>query len=95
MKTTGEKFLRREISKISLKNKIAIVTGGAQGFGAGIAESLYALKINVVVADLNEETGTLFVSGLNKNKSSNQCYVMLKRMSLIRIQLKNLLVLTM
>jgi NAD(P)-dependent dehydrogenase (short-subunit alcohol dehydrogenase family)/rhamnose utilization protein RhaD (predicted bifunctional aldolase and dehydrogenase) len=60
-----------EDSKNNLRNKIAIVTGGAQGFGAGIAESLYALKINVAVADLNEETGTSFVSGLNKTKSSN------------------------
>jgi NAD(P)-dependent dehydrogenase (short-subunit alcohol dehydrogenase family) len=67
---------RRKVSqgedlKNSLKNKIAIVTGGAQGFGAGIAESLYVLKINVVVADINEEKGTLFVSGLNKTRSPN------------------------
>ncbi len=65
------KVSREADSNNNLKNKIAIVTGGAQGFGAGIAESLYALKINVVVADLNEETGTSFVSVLNKTKSPN------------------------
>ncbi len=52
-----------------LTNKIAIVTGGAQGFGAGIAESLYKLNLNVVVADLNEEKGKNFVSHLSAIKS--------------------------
>ncbi len=52
-----------------LTNKIAVVTGGAQGFGAGIAESLYKLNLNVVVADLNEETGKKFVSHLSAIKS--------------------------
>jgi NAD(P)-dependent dehydrogenase (short-subunit alcohol dehydrogenase family) len=67
---------RRKVSqgdetKNSLKDKVAIVTGGAQGFGAGIAEALYALKVNLVIADLNEDTGLGFVSELNKQKSSN------------------------
>ena len=53
-------------------NKIAIVTGGAQGFGAGIAEALFKLKMNVVVADLNEETGASFVTGLSSKKSANK-----------------------
>ena len=57
---------RRKVSAATsagsnLKNKIAIVTGGAQGFGAGIAESLYGLDVNVIIADLNEETGQSFV----------------------------------
>lgn len=47
-----------------LKNKVAIVTGGAQGFGAGIAESLYNLQANVVIADLNETTGQAFAARL-------------------------------
>ncbi len=50
-----------------LNNKIAVITGGAQGFGAGIAEALFRLKVNVVIADLNEESGNKFVSGLNVN----------------------------
>jgi len=56
----------------TLKNKIAIVTGGAQGFGAGIAESIYKLNINVVIADLNEETGNTFASSLSNEKASNK-----------------------
>jgi NAD(P)-dependent dehydrogenase (short-subunit alcohol dehydrogenase family)/rhamnose utilization protein RhaD (predicted bifunctional aldolase and dehydrogenase) len=55
-----------------LNNKIVIVTGGAQGFGAGIAEVLFGLQVNVVVADLNEEAGNKFVEGLQTGKSPNK-----------------------
>lgn len=57
-----------------LRNKIAIVTGGAQGFGAGIAEALYSMQMNVVIADLNEETGNSFVSKFNSSKSPNRLF---------------------
>ena len=68
---------RRNISKSGslenkLANKIAVVTGGAQGFGAGIAEALYKMNLNVVVADLNDEAGKAFVSKLNNEKSSGK-----------------------
>lgn len=38
-----------------LKDKVAIVTGGASGFGAGIARKFIAEGARVVVADLNLE----------------------------------------
>ena len=38
-----------------LSGKIAIVTGGAQGFGLGIAEEMYREGASVVLADINEE----------------------------------------
>ncbi|MBK8882049.1 MAG: SDR family NAD(P)-dependent oxidoreductase [Bacteroidales bacterium] len=68
---------RRKISQAGsagnkLNNKTAIVTGGAQGFGAGIAESLSALNLNVVVADLNEEAGSAFVASLNSVKKQSR-----------------------
>jgi NAD(P)-dependent dehydrogenase (short-subunit alcohol dehydrogenase family)/rhamnose utilization protein RhaD (predicted bifunctional aldolase and dehydrogenase) len=67
---------RRKVVQFSggsnkLNNKIAIVTGGAQGFGAGIAESLFALNLNVVIADVNEEAGKSFASLLSSRKKSN------------------------
>lgn len=66
------KILSENKAKNRLNNRIALVTGGAQGFGAGIAESLYALSVNVVVADLNEDAGESLVSGLTSDKRSNK-----------------------
>ncbi|MDO9340958.1 MAG: SDR family NAD(P)-dependent oxidoreductase [Bacteroidales bacterium] len=68
---------RRKVSQAAgsgnkLNNKIAIVTGGAQGFGAGIAEALFSLNLNVVIADLNEETGNSFASRLMSKKTPNK-----------------------
>ncbi|MFN8239209.1 MAG: SDR family NAD(P)-dependent oxidoreductase [Bacteroidales bacterium] len=68
---------RRKVSKDpgednSLANKIAIVTGGAQGFGAGIVAALYAKKVNVIVADINEESGNKFVTSITRPKAPNR-----------------------
>ena len=68
---------RRKVSKETitdnkLKNKVAVITGAAQGFGAGIAEALFKMKLNVVIADLNEDTGIAFTSRLTAEKSSNK-----------------------
>jgi NAD(P)-dependent dehydrogenase (short-subunit alcohol dehydrogenase family) len=57
-----------------VQNKIIIVTGGAQGFGGGIAELLYAQGANVVIADLNQETGEQMVATLNTHNQTNQAY---------------------
>ena len=57
-----------------VQDKIAIVTGGAQGFGGGIAELLYAQGANVVVADLNEEVGKKLVNTLNAKQQTNQAW---------------------
>ncbi|MCJ7447359.1 MAG: SDR family NAD(P)-dependent oxidoreductase [Bacteroidales bacterium] len=53
-------------------NKVAIVTGGAQGFGAGIAESLFKLNMNIVIADLNEEAGMAYTASLDSKRTSNK-----------------------
>ena len=55
-----------------LSGKIAVITGGAQGFGAGIAEALYRFNMNVVVADIDDETGQNFVTALNKGNTSGK-----------------------
>jgi 3-oxoacyl-[acyl-carrier protein] reductase len=41
----------------SLENQIAIVTGGANGIGQGIVESLAKAGAKVVIADIDEENG--------------------------------------
>ena len=55
-----------------VQDKIMIVTGGAQGFGAGIAEELYQRGANIIVADINDTTGAEFVERLNQNKGKNK-----------------------
>jgi len=67
---------RRKISKGetvagNLQNKVAVVTGAAQGFGAGIAEELFHRKMNVIIADINEEKGKKFAESLNGTNPSN------------------------
>jgi len=52
---------------IDLKNKTAIVTGGAMGIGFGIAYRLAEAGASVVVADLNEEIGKTAVKELSDN----------------------------
>ena len=55
-----------------LDGKIAVVTGGAQGFGAGIAGHLIIEGANVVIADLNEEKGRETVAEINSKAMSNR-----------------------
>ena len=49
---------------ISLKDKTAIVTGGAMGIGFGIAYRLAEAGANVIIADLNETAGNAAVKQL-------------------------------
>jgi len=49
-----------------LAGKIAIVTGGAQGFGKGIAESMAAEGAYIAVADLNLEGAMVCARELNE-----------------------------
>ncbi|MGQ9619687.1 MAG: SDR family NAD(P)-dependent oxidoreductase [Bacteroidales bacterium] len=68
---------RRKVSKGEgkdgkLQNKIAVVTGAAQGFGAGITEELVRQKMNVVVADINEEKGKSFTDEMNRKTTTNR-----------------------
>jgi NAD(P)-dependent dehydrogenase (short-subunit alcohol dehydrogenase family)/rhamnose utilization protein RhaD (predicted bifunctional aldolase and dehydrogenase) len=89
---------RRRVSQSAtisnkLNNKIALITGGAQGFGAGIAEALFALNLNIVIADLNEETGSAFVTRLTSKKSSSKA-VFVKTDVSDPASVKNLLIAT-
>ncbi|SDI45904.1 SDR family NAD(P)-dependent oxidoreductase [Natribacillus halophilus] len=52
-----------------LKDKVAIVTGGSQGIGQGIAETFANEGAKVVVADVNEEAGRETVQALQNNEA--------------------------
>ncbi|MBR3287887.1 MAG: SDR family NAD(P)-dependent oxidoreductase [Bacteroidales bacterium] len=68
---------RRKVSKGAggssrVNQKIAVVTGGAQGFGGGLAERLFDLGANVVIADMNEVTGQAMEERLNAKAGKNR-----------------------
>ncbi len=60
------------ISRGRLADKIAVVTGAAMGFGAGIAELLFEEGANVVIADWNEVDGAKMADYLNRTPTSNR-----------------------
>ena len=51
----------------ALKGKVAVVTGGAQGFGLGIAQYLAAQGADVVIADMNVEGAKSAAATLGPN----------------------------
>lgn len=57
-----------------LENRVIIVTGAAQGFGAGIAQMLHKEGANVVIADMNGEKGSLFADELNAKATKNKAH---------------------
>ena len=68
---------RRAVSKGSgsggaVENKIVVITGGAQGFGSGIAEEMMSQNAHVVIADLNETAGILMTENLNASAKKNR-----------------------
>lgn len=59
-------------SKGRVEGKTIIVTGAAQGFGEGIARELLREGANIVVADLNEVTGTATAAAFNAIAKGNK-----------------------
>jgi NAD(P)-dependent dehydrogenase (short-subunit alcohol dehydrogenase family)/rhamnose utilization protein RhaD (predicted bifunctional aldolase and dehydrogenase) len=61
-------------SRGRVDNKVVVITGAAQGFGAGIAELMFSEGANIVVADLNEEKGNAFSAELNSQNRMNRAF---------------------
>ena len=55
-----------------VEGRTVIVTGAAQGFGEGIARSLFRQGANIVVADLNEEGGRKTADSFNAISRGNR-----------------------
>ena len=58
--------------KLRMHNKVVVITGGAQGFGAGLAESFFKEGANLVIADVNELVGKDFAEDLNSRDTPNK-----------------------
>ncbi|MBR1927692.1 MAG: SDR family NAD(P)-dependent oxidoreductase [Bacteroidales bacterium] len=70
-----ENYRRKVASSTSrgrVEGKTIIVTGAAQGFGEGIARELIKQGANIVVADLNEETGQKTAASFNNIAKANK-----------------------
>ena len=66
------KISKGDAEKSIVDQKIAIVTGGAQGFGEGIASELVRKNANVIIADVNEKKGIETQTNLSENARKNE-----------------------
>ncbi len=51
---------------MKIEGKTAVVTGGASGLGAATVKRLHSMGANVVIADMNEESGAALTAELGK-----------------------------
>lgn len=58
--------------KKQLYNKVIAITGGAMGYGEGIARLLHAEGANIVLMDINREAGASVAADLNGQKTPNR-----------------------
>ena len=57
-----------------LYNKVIAITGGAMGYGEGMARQLFGEGANVVLFDIKQEDGERVASELNRQKAPNRAY---------------------
>jgi sorbitol-6-phosphate 2-dehydrogenase len=60
--------------KKTLFNKVVAITGGAMGFGEGIARQLFTEGANVVIMDINQEAGLSMAREMNRQVSANRAW---------------------
>ena len=58
--------------KFDLNNRVAIVTGGAQGFGLAISQRFIEAGAKVVIWDIDENETKKALSKINSENCSNQ-----------------------
>lgn len=66
------KIAKEGASRGKVNQKVAIVTGSAQGVGEGIARSLFDEGTNVVIADINRKQGLNLAGELNALQKKNR-----------------------
>jgi len=60
--------------KNPLFNKVVAISGGAMGYGEGIARLLFGEGANVVIMDINEKAGWALTRELNSQISTNRAW---------------------
>ncbi len=60
----------------AVKDKIALVTGGAQGFGEGMVRELFAAGAYVYIADMNVEGAESLASELNTQAGATRAFAL-------------------
>jgi len=59
-----------------LYNRVVAITGGAMGYGEGIARQLFREGANVVIMDINEKEGGRLAGELNGQRTPNRvCFI--------------------
>ena len=72
IKLTPKPAIEKAIRRV--EQKIVIITGGAQGIGAGIVKEMFNEGANIIIADVDESNGNALASGLNSLNKSNKAY---------------------
>lgn len=57
-----------------LYNRVVAITGGAMGYGEGMARQLFNEGANVVIMDINQEEGSRLAKELNEHRSPNRAW---------------------
>ncbi|MBU6228058.1 MAG: SDR family NAD(P)-dependent oxidoreductase, partial [Acidobacteria bacterium] len=63
------------LKNLRLSNKVAVITGGASGIGAGTVERFIAEGARCVVADIQEEAGKKLAAAHGPNAIFVRCDV--------------------
>lgn len=64
-----------------LSNKVIAITGGAMGYGEGLARNLFSEGANVVIMDINADAGLALSAELNAQAVANRSHFVLTDVS--------------
>ncbi|CAG8469269.1 24201_t:CDS:2 [Gigaspora margarita] len=60
---------------MQIKDKVVILTGGANGIGAALARRLVLEGAQIVIGDIDKNSGQVLITELNQNNKTNAIFV--------------------